>query len=65
MRRVGTEQSLQKTRQKDRRWLNELMTDPQSSTETIAGREGCSVRMINKTISLAFLAPDLVREGSY
>ena len=33
------------------------MTDPQSSTETIAGREGCSVRKINKTISLAFLAP--------
>ena len=37
------------------------MTDPQSSTETIAGREGCSVRKINKTISLAFLAPDLVK----
>jgi hypothetical protein len=44
-----------------RRWLNELMTDPQSSTETIAGREACSVRKINKTISLAFLAPDLVK----
>ena len=44
-----------------RRWLKELMTDPQSSTETIAGREGCSVRKINKTISLAFLAPDLVK----
>jgi hypothetical protein len=26
-----------------------------------AGREGCSVRKINKTISLAFLAPDLVK----
>jgi hypothetical protein len=37
------------------------MTDPQSSTKTIAGREGCSVRKINKTISLAFLAPDLVK----
>jgi site-specific DNA recombinase len=44
-----------------RRWLKELMTDPQSNTETIAGREGCSVRKINKTISLAFLAPDLVK----
>ena len=44
-----------------RRWLKELMTDPQSSTESIAGREGCSVRKINKTISLAFLAPDLVK----
>ena len=37
------------------------MTDPVSSTETIAGREGCSVRKINKTISLALLAPDLVK----
>jgi site-specific DNA recombinase len=44
-----------------RRWLKELMTDPQSGTETIAGRERCSVRKINKTISLAFLAPDLVK----
>jgi hypothetical protein len=44
-----------------RRWLNELMTDPQSNTETIAGRERCSVRKVNKTISLAFLAPDLVK----
>jgi hypothetical protein len=37
------------------------MTDPQSSTESTAGREGCSVRKINKTISLAFLAPHLVK----
>ena len=44
-----------------RRWLNELMTDPACATESIAGREGCSVRKINKTISLAFLAPDLVK----
>ena len=38
-------------------------SDPQSSTESIAGREGCSVRKVNKTISLAFLAPDLVRRS--
>jgi hypothetical protein len=44
-------------RARGRRWLKELITDPQSST---AGRERCSVRKINKTISLAFLAPDLV-----
>jgi site-specific DNA recombinase len=44
-----------------RRWLKELMTDPQSNAETIAGRERCSVRKINKTISLAFFAPDLVK----
>jgi hypothetical protein len=43
-----------------RRWLNELMTDPKANTESIASREGCSVRKINMTISLVFLAPDLV-----
>jgi hypothetical protein len=44
-----------------RRWLNKLMTDPQSNSESIAAREGCSTRKINMTISLAFLAPDLVK----
>jgi hypothetical protein len=44
-----------------RRWLNELMTDAKASTESIAIREGCSMRKINMTISLAFLAPDLVK----
>ena len=29
--------------------------------EQIAAREHCSVRQVNMTISLAFLAPDLVR----
>ena len=44
-----------------RRWLDELMTDPTANTESIADREGCSVRKVNMTISLAFLAPDLVK----
>ena len=44
-----------------RRWLNELMTDPTANTQSIAAREGCTVRKINMTISLAFLAPDLVK----
>ena len=44
-----------------RRWLNELTTDPAANTESIAAREGCSVRKVNMTISLAFLAPDLVK----
>jgi len=44
-----------------RRWLDELMTDPKANTESIASREGCSVRKINMTISLAFLAPDLAK----
>jgi site-specific DNA recombinase len=43
-----------------RRWLDELIGDPTASTESIAKRECCSVRKVNMTISLAFLAPDLV-----
>ena len=43
-----------------RRWLDELITDPAANTESIADREGCSVRRVNMTISLAFLAPTLV-----
>jgi site-specific DNA recombinase len=44
-----------------RRWLDELIADPAANTESIAGREGCSVRKVNMTISLAFLAPDLLK----
>ena len=50
-----------------RRWLDELTTDPIANVEVIAKREGCSARKVNMTISLAFLAPDLVKaaiEGS-
>jgi hypothetical protein len=42
-------------------WLNELIADPTASAGNIAKREGCSVRKVNMTISLAFLAPDLVK----
>ena len=44
-----------------RRWLNELVEDANANVERIAKREGCSVRQVNMTISLAFLAPDLVK----
>jgi site-specific DNA recombinase len=44
-----------------RRWLDELIADPTASAGTIAKREDCSARKINMTISLAFLAPDLVK----
>jgi site-specific DNA recombinase len=37
------------------------MTDPIATTQSIASREGCSVRKVNKTISLAYLAPSLVK----
>ena len=46
---------------KGRQWLNELMTEPSITAEAIAQREGCSVRKVTMTISLAFLAPDLVK----
>jgi hypothetical protein len=36
------------------------MTDANAKTESIAAREGCTVRQVNMTLSLAFLAPRLV-----
>jgi hypothetical protein len=44
-----------------RRWLDEFMADPTTSADSIAKREKCSTRKINMTISLAFLAPNLVK----
>ena len=44
-----------------RRWLDELVADPTANAESIAKRENCSARKINMTISLPFLAPDLVK----
>jgi site-specific DNA recombinase len=44
-----------------RGWLRELIADAKASAESIARRERCSVRQVNMTVSLAFLAPDLVK----
>jgi site-specific DNA recombinase len=44
-----------------RRWLNELIIDPNANAQSIAERENCTTRKVNMTISLAFLAPDLVK----
>jgi site-specific DNA recombinase len=44
-----------------RRWLEELTSGATATAQSIAEREGCSVRKVNMTISLAFLAPDLVK----
>jgi site-specific DNA recombinase len=44
-----------------RRWLKELVEDASITVERIAKREWCSIRKVNMTISLAFLAPDLVK----
>src|SRR6516225_11465719 len=43
-----------------RRWLDEIMTGSITDAEQLAKRERCTVRQINLTLSLAFLAPPLV-----
>ena len=44
-----------------RHWLDEIVTGAVTDVEQIAARENCGVRKVNMTISLAFLAPDLVK----
>jgi site-specific DNA recombinase len=44
-----------------RRWLDEIVANPKATAESIANREACSVRSVNMTLSLAFLAPNLVK----
>jgi hypothetical protein len=44
-----------------RRWLDEIVSNSATDIEQIATRQKCSMRQVNMTISLAFLAPDLVR----
>ena len=43
------------------RWLNELITSPNQTIESLAVREGKTERWIRRTISLAFLSPGLVK----
>src|SRR5258706_3009039 len=42
-------------------WLDEIVSGSATNIEQIATRQKCSVRQVNMTISLAFLAPDLVK----
>jgi hypothetical protein len=44
-----------------RRWLDEIASGSVTDIKQIATRQKCSVRQVNMTISLALLAPDLVR----
>jgi DNA invertase Pin-like site-specific DNA recombinase len=46
---------------KGRHWLDELIGGRITSVEEIAATENCTVRQVNMTISLAFLAPSLVQ----
>ena len=43
------------------RWLDELQSDPCRTLETLALREQKTDRSIRMTLSLAFLAPDIVK----
>jgi site-specific DNA recombinase len=46
---------------KGRQWLEEWTAGTVTSAEQIAARQNCTVRQVNMTISLAFLAPVLVQ----
>ena len=45
------------------RWLDVLLSDPRHTLESIASREGKTTRSIRMTLSLAFLAPEIVKAG--
>src|SRR5947207_1580857 len=44
-----------------RRWLDEIVAGTVTGVEQIAARDKCSIRQVNMTISLAFLAPVLIK----
>jgi len=44
-----------------RRWLDEIMAGSITDPEQLAKRQRCTVRQVNLTLSLAFLAPQLVK----
>jgi site-specific DNA recombinase len=45
------------------RWLDELLADPTLTLESLASREGRTVRSIRMTLSLAFVSPEMVKAG--
>jgi site-specific DNA recombinase len=44
-----------------RQWLDDVVSGRVTTVAELCVREKCSVRQVNMTISLAFLAPNLVR----
>jgi site-specific DNA recombinase len=44
-----------------RRWLDVVVSGRVTTVAELCAREQCSVRQVNMTVSLAFLAPDLVK----
>jgi len=58
--RFDTRATLLRALAQGRLWLNELLTGKVPDTETIAAREDRSKRSVQMTMSLAFVAPDII-----
>jgi len=59
--RAETRATLVASIARGRRWLDEIVAGTVTGVEQIAARDKCSIRQVNMTISLAFLAPDLMK----
>ena len=59
--RAETRATLVASIARGRRWLDEIVAGTVNSVEQIATRDRYSIRQVNMTISLAFLAPKLVQ----
>ena len=59
--RIERRARLVKAIARGRHWLAEILSGSVTEVQQIATRQKCSVRQVNMTISLAFLAPDLVK----
>jgi hypothetical protein len=46
---------------RSRRWLDDVVSGRVTTVAQLCAREKCSARQVNMTISLAFLAPNLVK----
>ena len=58
--RSETRATLLRALAQGRLWLNELVTGKVPDTDTIAARESRSKRSVHMTMSLAFVAPDII-----
>ena len=59
--RADTRNKLVRAIARGRLWLSEIQSGVVANVQDIAARERCSKRHVNMTLSLAFLAPSLVK----
>ena len=59
--RAGSRAILVDALRESHRWLDELLSGPDQTLESLALREGKTDRSVRMTVSLAFLAPDIVK----